>query len=38
MVRITKEKISFGLITISHPGDLKMDLKIDDFPALVAIK
>lgn len=38
IVRITKEKINFGLIKLAQPEDLKMDLKINKFPALVAIK
>ena len=38
LVKITKENINFGLIRINQPSDLKMDLKIKQFPALVAIK
>ena len=38
LVRVTKEKINFGLIKVAQPGDLKLGLNITKFPALVAIK
>ena len=38
LVKFTKEKISFGLIQIDQPSDLKMQLKVEKFPALIAIK
>ena len=38
LVKVTKEKINFGLIKLANSGDLKLGLKITSFPALVAIK
>jgi hypothetical protein len=38
LVKVTREKINFGLIKLAQAADLKMDLKISKFPALVAIK
>jgi hypothetical protein len=38
LIGITKENINFGLIQISQPSDLKFDLKVEKFPAIVAIK
>ena len=38
LVKVTKEKINFGLIKLANSGDLKMGLNITKFPALVAIK
>ena len=38
LVRHTKEKLFFGIIEIHSPKDLTMNLKIDKFPSLVAIK
>ena len=38
LVKVTKEKINFGLIKLSNSGDLKLGLNITSFPALVAIK
>jgi thioredoxin-related protein len=38
MVRGTKEKISFGLLKVKEAKDLKMQLKIEKFPALIALK
>ncbi len=38
MVKITKEKINFGIITVNDIGELSFNLKIDYFPALIAIK
>jgi len=38
LIANTKENINFGLIQLSQPSDLKIDLKVKKFPALVAIK
>jgi len=38
MVRKTREKLSFGIISVNTPEDLKLQLKVDKFPSLVAIK
>lgn len=38
MISRTKEKISFGIISVDKPDDLKLQLKVDKFPSLVAIK
>jgi hypothetical protein len=38
MVRTTKEKIDFGIIKVESMEQLKIDLKVDKFPSLVAIK
>lgn len=37
-IRHTKEKLYFGLIEVESKDDLKMNLKIENFPSLVAIK
>jgi len=38
MVSKTREKLSFGIISVNTPEDLKLQLKVDKFPSLVAIK
>ena len=38
MVSRTREKLSFGIISVNKPEDLKLQLKVDKFPSLVAIK
>ena len=38
MVRQTKEKLSFGTIKVDKPDELKLQLKVDKLPSLVAIK
>ena len=35
MVKITKEKINFGIITVNDIGELSFNLKIDYFPAFL---
>lgn len=38
LVRMTKEKINFGVIKVNNIDDLNLNLKINRFPTLVAIK
>jgi hypothetical protein len=38
MITKTREKLSFGIISVNTPEDLKLQLKVDKFPSLVAIK
>ena len=38
LVKITKEKISFGLLKVFQTGDLSAELKVDKIPSLIAIK
>lgn len=36
--KTTKEKISFGLIKVNSPEEMSLQLKIDSYPSLIAIK